>query len=224
MELFRVNPTEPVNGPHQGQNLYQTGADPKNAKAAMIMIHGRGATPQSIISLANEIYRHQEITFIAPQAQGYTWYPFSFLVPKVQNQPGINSGLQAVSDAITKAEELGFTKNNIFLLGFSQGACLASEFVARHPFEYAGLFALSGGMIGDVLKPELYAGDLQKTPIFLGCSDVDFHIPIERVDETEMILTSLNAEVTKVIYPNMGHLVNDDEISHVNRIINEKIK
>ncbi len=223
MSLFKINTKEPVNGPHQNQNLYQAGADPEVAKAAMIMIHGRGATPQSILTLANEIDKANNITFLAPQAQGFTWYPYSFLAPKEQNQPGLNSGLQAVSDAISKAEELGFSKDKIFVLGFSQGACLASEFVARHPETYAGLFVFSGGLIGDVLHPEFYDGDLNQTPIFMGCSDVDFHIPVERVHDSEAILSSLNADVTKVIYPNMGHTINEDEINHMNRIISERI-
>ena len=223
MKLFRVDKNQPFTGPHQGQNLYQAGADPKNAKAAMIMIHGRGATPQSIITLAQEINKSNEITFFAPQAQGFTWYPFSFLMPKEQNQPGLNSGIQAVADAISKAEELGFSKYKIFILGFSQGACLASEFVARHPDTYAGLFVFSGGLIGDALHPELYDGDLNKTPVFMGCSDVDFHIPVERVHESEMVLSSLNANVTKVIYPNMGHTINQDEVDHLNNIINNRI-
>lgn len=223
MKLFRVDPSQSFQGPHQSQNLYQAGADPKEARAAMIMVHGRGATPQSILTLANEIELANEIMFLAPQASGFTWYPFSFLMPKEQNQPGLNSGLQAVADAVKKAEEIGFTKDKIFLLGFSQGACLASEFVARHPDNYAGLFAFSGGLIGDNLHPELYNGDLQQTPIFMGCSDVDFHIPVERVHESETILSSLNANVTKVIYPNMGHTINQDEIDHMNRIIRDRI-
>ena len=223
MSLFKVDPQNPFVGPHQGQNLYQAGANPTVAKAAMIMVHGRGATPQSILTLASEIDHANDITFLAPQAQGYTWYPFSFLMPKEQNQPGLNSGIQAVSDAISKAEELGFSKDKIFLLGFSQGACLASEFVARHPDTYAGLFVFSGGLIGDSLHPELYEGDLQQTPIFMGCSDVDFHIPVERVHDSESILSSLNADVTKVIYPNMGHTINEDEINHMNRIIGDRI-
>ncbi len=223
MSLFKVNPEAPVSGPHQNKNLYQAGADPKEAKAAMIMIHGRGASAESILSLANEIEMVNDITFFAPQAQGFTWYPFSFLAPEEQNQPGLNSGLQAVADAISKAEELGFSKDKIFLLGFSQGACLASEFVARHPDTYAGLFVFSGGLIGDTLHPELYEGDLHQTPVFMGCSDVDFHIPVDRVHESEAILSSLNADVTKVIYPNMGHTINQDEIDHMNQIIRDRI-
>ncbi|NET39880.1 MAG: phospholipase [Cyanothece sp. SIO1E1] len=223
MSLFRTNAQNPFKGPHQGQNLYQAGADPENAKAAMIMIHGRGATPQSLLPLGSEIEKNSEITLFAPQAQGFTWYPFSFLAPPEQNQPGLNSGLQAISDAIAKAEELGFSKDKIFLLGFSQGACLASEFVARHTQKYAGLFVLSGGMIGNQLHPDLYSGDLERTPVFLGCSDVDFHVPVERVHDSAEILESLNAEVTKVIYPNMGHTVNEDEIGHINRIVNAQL-
>lgn len=223
MSLFRVDPNQRIQGPHQGQPMYQAGADPSKAKAAMIMVHGRGASAQSILSLASEIEKNEEITFLAPQAQGSTWYPFSFLMPKEQNQPGLNSGLQAVADAMEKAEELGFSKDKIFILGFSQGACLASEYVARHPHSYAGLFAFSGGLIGDSLDAGLYSGDLNHTPVFLGCSDVDFHIPVERVHASETILSTINGHVVKKIYPNMGHTINADEIDHMNSIINSRI-
>ncbi|HBX67460.1 MAG TPA: phospholipase, partial [Balneolaceae bacterium] len=153
---------------------------------------------------------------------GNTWYPYSFLAPTDQNQPGLSSGLQKIHDIIEELESEGISKENIYLLGFSQGACLASEFVARHPAKYAGLIALSGGVIGDAVNPEEYSGDLNGTPVFLGCSDVDAHIPKERVNETEELLKKLGASVTKKLYPGMGHLVNNDEIEHINALLNSK--
>ncbi|MCR9133551.1 MAG: alpha/beta fold hydrolase [bacterium] len=219
MSFFIATSDQPFSGPHQNQQLLQAGADPASAKAAMIMIHGRGASAESILGLANELDHQNSITFYAPQASGHTWYPYSFLAPTDQNQPGLNSGLQAVFDAVQQAESDGFSKDQIFLLGFSQGACLASEFVARHPQKYAGLIVLSGGLIGDTLPKDHYSGDLESTPVFMGCSDVDAHIPEQRVHESAEILSTLNADVTKKIYPGMGHTINQDEIDQINRLI-----
>lgn len=223
MNLFNARTEDSFSGPHQGQNIAQGGPDLKNAKAAMIMIHGRGASAESIIGLANEFNHRDQITFLAPQANGSTWYPYSFLAPTNQNQPGLNSGLKAIFDLVQKVENAGITKENIFILGFSQGACLATEFVARHPAKYAGVIALSGGLIGDAVNPNNYSGELDQTPVFLGCSDIDPHIPKERVDETKEVFTKLGASVTKKIYPGMGHLVNEDEIMHIQEFINSTL-
>lgn len=206
-------------GPHQSQPIAAAGAELSDAKAAMIMIHGRGASAQSILALSKEFNNTEKITFIAPQASNHTWYPYSFLVAREHNQPGIDSGLQAVKDIIAKLELEGFKKENIFLLGFSQGACLASEFVARNPAKYAGLIGLSGGLIGETIDLSSFDGDLEQTPVFLGCSDIDSHIPKERVNETEAVLNKLNASVVKKLYPGMGHLVNEDEINSINEMI-----
>lgn len=200
--------------------LVETGAPIEEAKAAMIMIHGRGASAESILGLATEIEARDQIAFLAPRAQSNTWYPYSFLAPTIQNQPHLNSALQAIFDAMNYALENGIPKHKIFFLGFSQGACLASEFVARHSAKYAGVFALSGGVIGNIVQPELYSGDLENTPYFVGCSDVDAHIPLERVNESAALYEQLNADVTKVIYPGMPHTINADEMKHVNAIIN----
>lgn len=208
-------------GPHQGMPVAKSGTELDKAKAAMIMIHGRGASAQSILPLANEIEQQGDFIFLAPQASDHTWYPYSFLAPREQNQPGIDSGLEVISEIISKLNALGIPDNKIFLLGFSQGACLASEFVARNPKRYAGLFALSGGLIGPSIDPKSYSGNLEKTPIFLGCSDVDFHIPKERVNESAEVFEQLGASVVKKLYPGMGHLVNNDEIQHIQRTINE---
>jgi len=219
MSLFKATADKSISGPHQGQNIATGGPNLKDAKAAMIMVHGRGASAESIFGIANEFNHQNEIAFLAPQANGFTWYPYSFLAPTDQNQPGLNSGLQAIFDLVQKAENEGINKENIFILGFSQGACLATEFLARHPDKYAGVIALSGGLIGDAVNPQNYSGDIKQTPVFLGCSDIDPHIPKKRVDETEEVFSKLGASVTKKIYPGMGHLVNEDEIKNINTLI-----
>lgn len=220
MSLFRVDKNNSFEGPHQITGVARSGANASEAEAAMIMIHGRGATATSILGLANEFETQKKITYRAPQANGSTWYPNSFLAPTKQNEPGISSGLQKIYDIISELEEAGIPKNRIYVLGFSQGACLASEFIARHPAQYAGLIALSGGVIGDHVDEDQYSGNLENMPVFLGCSDVDPHIPKERVNETEDMFLKLGANVTKKLYPEMGHLVNQDEIDHINAMLN----
>ncbi|MFN1835781.1 alpha/beta hydrolase [Balneola sp. MJW-20] len=217
MSLFKADKENPFSGPHQGQRIAERN-DPSDAKAAFIMVHGRGASAPSILTLADEI-EPESIYYTAPQASGSTWYPYSFLQPTERNEPGISSGLQAIYDIREMLKEKGFSSEQIFILGFSQGACLASEFVARHPGRYAGLIVLSGGLIGDSVNPSVYSGDLEGTPVFMGCSDIDPHIPVERVHATAEVFSKLNAKVSKKIYPGMGHLVNHDEIKHIQEIV-----
>lgn len=205
-------------GPHQGQQVFTAGKPLAEAQAVMILIHGRGATAVSILELANELYQ-PEFAYLAPQAAGGTWYPYSFLAPMTQNEPGLSSGLQVMTDLISQVEHVGIPAKKIVLAGFSQGACLASEFVARNARRYGGLLAFSGGLIGPPGTPRDYAGSLAGTPVFLGCSDVDFHVPLERVEETAVTLTHLGAEVNKQIYPNMPHTIVPDEIDHANQIL-----
>ena len=223
MELFRVDIENPFKGPHQNQKTALGGVDLSDAKFAMIMIHGRGASAESIIGLGYEFETKGKVAFLAPQANGFTWYPYSFLAPTEKNQPGLNSGLQAISDLVVQIEKKGILRENIFLLGFSQGACIATEFVARHPGKYAGVIGLSGGLIGDKIDSSVYSGDLEGTPVFLGCSDIDPHIPKERVDETESVFKKLGGKVIKKIYSGMGHLVNEDEILEIQRVLNSKL-
>ena len=212
--------TTKTNGPHQGQPLLQQGTSLNEAKAAMILVHGRGATAQSILELAS-VLPHPEMAYLAPQASGNTWYPQSFLAPMPQNQPGLDSGLQAVADAVAQAEAAGIPPKKIIIGGFSQGACLASEFVARNAQRYGGLLVFSGGLIGPPGTPRDYDGSLDGTPVFIGCSDVDFHIPVERVEETAVTLTTLGASVNKKIYANMGHTIIQDEIDQAQQIVNK---
>jgi predicted esterase len=220
MSFFTATADTKFEGPHQQTKVAEAGVPASEADAAMVMIHGRGASAPSIIEMASHFETDKKIAYRAPQANGNTWYPYSFLAPTDQNQPGLSSGLQKIHDIIEELESEGISKENIYLLGFSQGACLASEFVARHPAKYAGLIALSGGAIGDAVILDDYIGDLKGTPAFLGCSDVDPHIPKERVNETEELLKKLGANVTKKLYPGMGHLVNNDEIEHINAMLN----
>lgn len=218
MSLFRVDSEHHINGPHQATSVAEHGAQLSDAEAAMIMVHGRGATARSMFPLAEE-FAQPTFHYRAIQAQKNTWYPYSFLSPREQNQPGIKSGLQSIYDQIEIIEKAGISKGKIIILGFSQGACLASEYVARHPQKFGGLVALSGGLIGDEIEKDSYQGSLEDTEIFLGCSDVDPHIPKERVDLTEQVLKSLEGNVTKKIYKNMAHTVNRDEINQIRKIM-----
>ncbi|HUQ48883.1 MAG TPA: dienelactone hydrolase family protein [Gemmatimonadaceae bacterium] len=207
-----------VEGPHQGQPVYTAGVALETAKAAMVMIHGRGGTAESILALIDAIGT-PGFAYLAPQASGNTWYPNSFLAPIPANEPGISSGLQLIDEIVASLESAGIEANRIMLLGFSQGACLTLEYAARHARRYGGVCGLSGGVIGPDETPRDYAGTFAGTPVFLGCSDVDAHIPKKRVEETAAILKRMKAEVTMRIYPGMGHLVNEDEIAEVKRMM-----
>ncbi|RZV12165.1 phospholipase/carboxylesterase [Natrinema hispanicum] len=208
---------ERVDGPHQGQQLVTGGTALEDAEAALVCTHGRGATARGMLQLAVEVGQ-DGIATLAPQAARQTWYPNSFLAPVERNEPGRRSGLQAISDAIDEAADAGIPTERVVLIGFSQGACLASEYLARNPRRYGGLAALSGGLIGETLDDE-YPGDLEGTPVFLGCSDVDPHIPEERVRETAAVFESMDADVTKRLYEGMGHGINEDELAAVSELV-----
>lgn len=203
-----------ITGPHAGARVFHAGQPLDKAAAAMIMIHGRGATAESILQLAGDL-EHPSFAYLAPQARGNAWYPNSFLAPIHTNEPWLSSALSVVAAMLDYVEEAGIPPERTMLLGFSQGACLTLEFVARHARRYGGVAGLSGGLIGPDGTPRDYAGSLDGTPIFLGCSDVDFHIPKERVFETEQVLAGLGGSVTARLYPQMGHTVNSDEIDFV---------
>lgn len=205
---------------HQSGRVLTNGAEINQAKAAMILIHGRGATAEDILSLTNEFNR-KDIYYIAPQAVNYTWYPNSFLAPVESNEPWLSSALNVIDNLIFELNNEGFESNKIFLLGFSQGACLALEYAARNPKKYGGVFGLSGGVIGPIGTEFIFSGNLEETPVFLGCSDVDFHIPVERVHETETVMKKLNGKVEKRIYPQMGHTINEDEINYINSVLDK---
>jgi predicted esterase len=205
-------------GSHQDQPVLTAGKPLDKAKAAMVMIHGRGATAESMLSLADEL-AHPDFAYLAPQAAGDTWYPNRFLAPIASNEPYLSSALAMINEVLERLSEAGIPPEQAILLGFSQGACLALEFAARHARRYGGVAGLSGGLIGPDETPRDYPGSLADTPVFLGCSDVDFHIPKERVLHSADILQRLGGEVTSRLYPNMGHTINQDELDAVRHMM-----
>lgn len=208
-----------MKGPHQGQPVRTAGAPLTRARGAMVMLHGRGATAESILSLAQALDA-PDFAYLAPQAGGNSWWPQSFLAPIAHNEPGISSAMEAVEEALRQTAAAGIPPERTLLIGFSQGACLATEFPARHARRYGGVAALSGGLIGPDGTPRDYAGSLEVTPVFLGCSDVDPHIPAARVRESAEVLRALGGQVTMRLYPGMGHLINEDEIAAIKGMMN----
>jgi phospholipase/carboxylesterase len=198
------------------------GAKPENAQAGMILIHGRGAGADDMIGLA-AAFGTDRVAYIAPQAAGKVWYPESFMAPGDLNQQGISSAFEVITEVIETMEAAGLAREKIMLLGFSQGACLVSDYAARYPGRYGGVFALSGGLIGQTLSRAEYNGSLERTPVFFGCSDVDYYIPKERVEESARIMEDLNADVTMRLYTGMSHTVNEDEIEFVRSVIAQNL-
>ncbi len=207
-----------MKGPHQGQPVRTAGVPLTSARAAMVMLHGRGATAESILSLTQAL-GVPDFAFLAPQAGGNSWWPQSFLAPIASNEPGISSAMTVVEEVLRLTAAAGIPPERTLLLGFSQGACLATEFAARHARRYGGVAGLSGGLIGPDGTPRDYAGSLEGTPVFLGCSDVDSHIPAQRVRESAEVLRTLGGEVTMRLYPGMGHLISEDEIAAIQGMI-----
>jgi predicted esterase len=207
---------------HENQPVLRAGAPLEKASAAMIMIHGRGASAYDILSLSGELDVPQ-FAFLAPKAAGHTWYPYRFMEPLQANEPYLSSALATVDGLVKYVEEQGIPREKIVILGFSQGACLSLEYAARNARRYGGIMALSGGVIGPDGTPRDYPGSLDGTPVFLGCSDVDFHIPLKRVQESTVIMRQLGGDVTERIYPGMGHQVNEDEIAFVHNLMQQLV-
>jgi phospholipase/carboxylesterase len=198
--------------------LAAAGAPLKDARAAVMMLHGRGGSAEDVLSLAGE-FRQDDLAYLAPQAPGHTWYPRSFLAPLEQNEPYLSQSLATVHALVQDLAGRGFASNRIVLLGFSQGGCLVLEYAARNAKRYGGIAGLSAGLIGPPGLTRDYRGSLDGTPVFLGCSDIDSHIPLERVHVSTHVLTALKAVVTERIYPGMGHTINHDEIRQVRRLL-----
>jgi predicted esterase len=206
--------------PHAGQPVLVQGPGLAASRAAMILLHGRNAGPENILELARA-FPHPAFTFLAPAAAGRTWYPLSFLSELSRNEPGLSSGLRVIDGLLAQAEAAGVPRQRVMVLGFSQGACLSSEFVVRHPGRYGGLIALSGGLIGPPGTRWDGPGDLGGTPVFLGCSDTDPHVPRDRVEESAAVFARRGAGVTCRIYPGLGHEVNQDELQFVRDLMRE---
>jgi phospholipase/carboxylesterase len=200
------------------KNIKRAGRKIEEAKKAMILLHGRGATADDILTLKDHL-NLDEFAILAPQATQYTWYPYSFLAPVNQNEPWLSSALSMLGDVVADLHKHGFTDDRIYFAGFSQGACLTLEFTTRNARRWGGVIAFTGGLIGDKLNASNYKGDFNKTPVFIGTSDPDPHVPVERVEASVGQLNSMNASVNVKIYPSLGHTISQDEISQANKLV-----
>ncbi len=204
--------------PHRDQPVLHQGAALDSAKGAVVLLHGRGASAEDILGLAAEFDR-PELAYLAPEAAGHAWYPHSFLAPIEENQPWLDSALKLVAETVERAIAAGIERHKIAIVGFSQGACLATEFVARNAARYGGLVAFTGGLIGPPGAKFVYSGELSGTACFLGAGDHDPHVPWKRVEETASVLSGLGGVVTLRRYPGLPHTINEDEIDHAKAIL-----
>jgi predicted esterase len=213
----RLSEADPAD-PHAGQPILAGGPQPQRADATLVLLHGRGAAADDMIALHRALGL-PNVAALAPQAAGYTWYPQSFLAPLQANQPYLDSALRRVDSIVTDLLSRGIAGERIAMLGFSQGACLTCEYVARHPRRYGAVIAFTGGLIGPPATPRDYRGSLQGTPVFLGTSDPDPHVPFERVEETADVLTRMGASVDLRRYPGMPHTINQEELDAARALV-----
>ena len=206
-----------MTGPHAGQPVLHAGTPLETAHAAMLLVHGRGASAADIMTVGQEL-THPDFAYLAPQAAGNAWYPNPFTAPIESNEPYLSSAISVLEDVLAKITE-HVKQERVIVLGFSQGACLALEFAARHAQRFGGVVGFSGGLIGPDGTPRDYPGNFHGTPVFIGCSDVDPHIAKARVLEAGDVLKRMGATVTVKLYPNMAHTVNADEIHSAAQIV-----
>nr|MBI1228814.1 phospholipase [Cytophagales bacterium] len=199
-------------------NTIERGVPFETTNKVAIMIHGRGSSATQIVTLADHLHLDQ-FTLLAPQAPGNSWYPYSFLAPRDKNQPALDSALEQVKSIVTRCLKSGLTTEQLYFIGFSQGACLALEFTARNPARYGGIVAFTGGVIGESLEPTDYSGQLEDTPVFIGSSEQDMHVPLHRIKGSEEILKDMGANVKTLIFPDTYHTIREEEIEWVNRNI-----
>ena len=205
--------------PHAAGEVYRAGVPLEDAAGVVILLHGRGASAREILSLAGALGGDLKLAFLAPHAAGSTWYPNSFLAERESNEPWLGSALAKVQSVVELAVAAGVTRERIVIGGFSQGACLATEFVATHPARYAGLIAWTGGLVGPLGSDLSHAGDLAGTPAFQGSGDPDPHVPWSRVEESARVLTAMGARVTSRRYPGKPHSVSTDEIEFARELV-----
>ncbi|MGV3510176.1 MAG: alpha/beta hydrolase [Sphingobacteriaceae bacterium] len=200
------------------KEIKESGTPLSEAKKAIIMLHGRGANAEDIMSLAAQLNLSDAAIF-APQATNNSWYPYSFLAPLEDNQPALDSALELIDNTVEKILAAGVPKNKLYFLGFSQGACLALEYTARHAADYGGVIAFTGGLIGEQLNPDKYSGDFIHTPVFITTGNPDPHVPLTRVHESVEILEKLNAEVSLRVYNGRPHIIQFQEIDLANKLV-----
>jgi predicted esterase len=211
-------PMQQNHDPHAHQPVLRAGPALPEARLVTILLHGRGAGAEDILELSRE-FSATDVTYLAPQAAGHTWYPYSFLAPIEQNEPCLSSGLRVIAGLLQELQQQNVSSDRVVLMGFSQGACLTLEFAARHPRRYAAVVAFSGGLIGPPGTPRNYSGGFDGTSVFIGCSDIDAHIPLDRVHESTAVFRRMGATVDERIYPRMGHAVNRDELDAVDVLL-----
>jgi phospholipase/carboxylesterase len=202
---------------HQ-KNIIAAGKELNEKNKVLILLHGRGGSAEDILSFSSYL-EVKDFALLAPQATNNTWYPYSFLAPPAQNEPWLSSALNLMNDLLNELYSKGIPSENIYFTGFSQGACLTLEFVTRNANKYGGVAAFTGGLIGDKIYGENYGGNFKNTPFFIGTSDPDPHVPVERANATAKFLEKMNASVTLKVYPNMGHTISQDEIENANRLV-----
>lgn len=202
-------------------NTVYAGAPLNAASRALVMVHGRGDASDKMVQLSRVLVTDDHTALVFPKATNNTWYPKSFLAPVAENQPWLDSALANLDGVVANIKAHGLGEGKIFLLGFSQGACLTMEYACRHATRYAGIVVLSGGLIGPEVEESNYHGDFGGTPVFMGCSDTDFHIPLQRLYDSEAVATAMGARVNLHIYPGMDHTIIEDEIQQVRLILNQ---
>jgi phospholipase/carboxylesterase len=207
------------------KSVAQTGVPLEEAQKVLVMIHGRGDTAQGFINHSQRLHiSTSKYAIVAPQAIGNTWYPHGFMEPVERNEPQLSLSLAAIKELLDDLAGFNLKPADIYFLGFSQGACLLLEYCARHSRQYGGIIAFTGGLIGQEPNLSRYKGSFEGTPVFIGSSDNDPHVPESRINQTEVILSRMGAKVIKKIYPRMGHTVNADEWMMADLILNEKLK
>jgi phospholipase/carboxylesterase len=211
-----------VESPHRNQPVLERGCSLDSARGAVVLIHGRGASANDILGLAAEL-DFPGLAYLAPEAAGNTWYPYSFLAPIEKNQPWLDSALRLLGETVKRVVAAGIHRSNVGIVGFSQGACLATEFVARNAARYGGLIAFTGGLIGPPGTKFIYSGELSGTPCFLGAGDPDPHVPWQRVEESASVLSALGAAVTLRRYPGLPHTINEEEIEQAKNILRQLV-
>lgn len=215
--------TDATRGPHDGGDVVAAGVPLGGSRAAMILVHGRNAAPRNILDVAHALDR-PGFTLLAPAAAGNTWYPHGFMADTDSNEPGLSSGLRVLEGLVGSILDAGVPRENLVLLGFSQGACLTAEFAVRHAGRFGGVIVYSGGLIGPPGTEWRYPGSFDGTPVFLGCSDIDGHVPKTRVEESAEVFERMGADVTMRIYPGMGHLVNEDELAFTRTLMEDILR
>lgn len=208
--------------PHRNQPVLVSGQPLSSAKAAVILVHGRGASAADILSLAAE-FDVPDLAYLAPEAAGHSWYPYSFMASIARNQPWLDSALSFLGNVVGRAVAAAIARHKVAIVGFSQGACLATEFVARNATRYGALVAFTGGLIGPPGTHFNYPGDLSTTPCFFGAGDPDPHVPWDRVKESASVFSALGAVAALRRYPGLPHTINQDEIENAKQLLSRLI-